>query len=123
MAVSDAVTKNQTDALMRRGCQVISFPVRHGGIDVTKVLEWLGTMDATNVLVEGGGEVLGSFFDAGQVDEVMAFVGPQIVGGSGTSPVLGAGIAQLSEAHRLGRVTQEMLGDTILIRGRLGTKE
>ena len=35
----------------------------------------------TNVLVEGGGRVLGSFLDEGQVDAVDVFIAPIIEGG------------------------------------------
>ena len=35
----------------------------------------------TNVLVEGGGRVLGSFLDAGHVDAVEVFVAPILEGG------------------------------------------
>ena len=35
----------------------------------------------TNLLVEGGGRVLGSFLDAGQVDEVDVYVAPILEGG------------------------------------------
>ena len=35
----------------------------------------------TNVLVEGGGRMLGSFLDAGQVDEVDVFIAPILEGG------------------------------------------
>jgi len=104
---------------MERGCKVVVFPAKRGRIDVVKVLEWLGSARITNVLVEGGGEVLGSFFDAGLVDEVVAFVGPKIVGGAGRPPVLGAGVSKLSDALRLSEISTKRLGDTLLLRGRV----
>ncbi len=39
--------------------------------------------EMTNVLVEGGAELLGALFDASLVDRVMAFVAPLVVGGAG----------------------------------------
>ena len=120
VAVSTKAPARRTEALMKRGCNVVAFPSKRGRIDVTELLEWLGAMQATNVLVEGGGEILGSFVDAGQVDEVMAFVGPKIVGGTGKPPVLGGGVSKLRDALQLGELTTRKLGDTILLRGRVG---
>ncbi len=119
VAVSSKAPAKRTEALMKRGCSVVAFPAKRGRISVTKLLDWLGSVQTTNVLVEGGGDVLGSFFDAGQVDEVIAFVGPQIVGGDGRPPVVGKGSAKLSDALRLGKLETKELGDTTLVRGRL----
>ena len=118
VAVSAQAPAGRQEALMGRGCQVVQLPARRGRIDVTELLRFLGSMQMTNVLVEGGGEVLGSFFDAGQVDEVMAFVGPKLVG-DGVPAVLGKGVAKIGDARRLVSLTPRRLGDSILLRGRI----
>ncbi len=46
-----------------------------------RLLEELGRRGMTNVLVEGGGQVLGSFLDEGQVDAVDVFIAPILEGG------------------------------------------
>jgi len=119
VAVSAKAPATRTEALLRRGCHVVTLPATRGRVDVIELLDWAGAMQATNVLVEGGGEVLGSFFDAGQVDEVMAFAGPRIVGGAGKPPVLGNGVSKLRDALQLGELATKKLGDTILLRGRV----
>ena len=45
------------------------------------LLDELGKRRMTNVLVEGGGRLLGSLFDARLVDEVHVFIAPKLVGG------------------------------------------
>jgi len=119
VAVSTKAPATRTDKLARAGCKVVQFRPKSGRVDVVEVLGFLGATQATNVLVEGGGEVLGSFFDAGQVDEVLAFVGPQIVGGSGPSPVAGKGAAKMADALRLLSPTTRKLGDSLLLRARV----
>ena len=71
---------------------MVRAPSPSGAVDLAVLLAELGRGDTTSVLVEGGGEVLGSLFDAGLVDKVVAFVAPTIIGGAGApSPVAGAG--------------------------------
>ena len=56
----------------------------------------------TNVLVEGGGHVLGSFLDAGQVDAVDVFIAPILEGGDhARTAARGRARALMSEALRL----------------------
>ena len=119
VAVSDKASAKRTEALMKRGCKVVTFPAKNGRVDVVRVLEWLGSMRVTNVLVEGGGEVLGSFFDAKLVDEVLVFVGPKIVGGGGKSPVLGSGVSKLADAAGLELVGSRRFGSTVLFHARV----
>ena len=43
----------------------------------------------TNLLIEGGGELLGTFFDDDLVDEAHVFVAPKISGGRDAIPAVG----------------------------------
>jgi diaminohydroxyphosphoribosylaminopyrimidine deaminase/5-amino-6-(5-phosphoribosylamino)uracil reductase len=53
---------------------------------------------ATNVLVEGGGQLLGSLFDLRQIDQCEVFIAPKLIGGSGAiSPIAGSGILQIPD--------------------------
>ena len=55
-----------------RGVEILGFPPTSTGVDVKAALTELGRRGMTNVLLEGGGGVLGSFLDAGEIDEVHA---------------------------------------------------
>ena len=101
-----------------RGATVISVPTSDGGLDLKSALTKLGERGMTNVLVEGGGETLGRFLDAGEIDEVHAFLAPMIVGGpTAPGPFAGTGIARLSQALRLTGSCIEQLGDDFYIHG------
>ncbi len=66
--------------------------------DLEQLLRELARRDMTNVLVEGGSGVLGSFFDAGFIDEYHVFIAPKVVGGKGAmSPIAGVGREQIPE--------------------------
>jgi diaminohydroxyphosphoribosylaminopyrimidine deaminase/5-amino-6-(5-phosphoribosylamino)uracil reductase len=83
---------------------VLRLPATDGRPDVGALLAELGRRQVTNVLVEGGGTVHGSFLDAGAVDEVHVFVAPRLVGGAAArTPVAGRGAATIAEALTLAR--------------------
>jgi diaminohydroxyphosphoribosylaminopyrimidine deaminase/5-amino-6-(5-phosphoribosylamino)uracil reductase len=74
----------------------------------------------TNVLVEGGGRLLGSLFDAGFVDEVHAFVAAKLLGGTAAAtPIGGRGIDQMTQARLLDEPEIECVGSDVYIHGRV----
>ena len=84
------------------------------------LLDELGRRRMTNVLVEGGGKLLGGFFDARLVDEVQVFIAAKIIGGERSpGPVGGVGIAEMAQALRLRNVQIEPLDGDICVRGDL----
>jgi diaminohydroxyphosphoribosylaminopyrimidine deaminase/5-amino-6-(5-phosphoribosylamino)uracil reductase len=107
------------DTWRKRGAEIVAVnPTADALADVKSVLTELGRRAMTNVLVEGGAGTLGSFHDAGEIDEVHAFVAPRLVGGPmAPSPIGGIGIAQLGDALALAEWTVERVGEDILIHG------
>ena len=94
------------------------FPTEDGAVDLTALLQALGERGITSLLVEGGGALLGSFFDLGLVDKVVAFVSPVILGGRDSpSPVAGTGVTTLADALRLSRTRVEIIGDDVMMTG------
>ena len=105
-------------ALERAGARVVQAPSADGAVDLGALLAELGRGDTTSVLVEGGGVLLGSLFDAGLVDKVVAFVAPTIIGGAeAPSSVAGAGAQRIADAVRLSRVRTLHLGRDVTIVG------
>ena len=68
------------------------------------------------LMLEGGGRVAGSFFDAGAIDQFFYFLCPKIFG-SGRMALDGNGISNVKDAPVLKRMTAAMLGDETLISG------
>jgi diaminohydroxyphosphoribosylaminopyrimidine deaminase/5-amino-6-(5-phosphoribosylamino)uracil reductase len=106
-------------SLRAAGAAVIPSPSTGDGlVDPVPVMAELGRRDVTSLLVEGGGTVLGSLFDAGLVDKVYAFIAPMIIGGGGApSPVAGRGVPKMAQARRLRRTSIEPIGADWLITG------
>lgn len=69
-------------------------------LDIHAVAARLRELEMTNVLIEGGGRVLGSFFDAGLADEARIFVAPKLIGGeSAPGPLRCIGPAAIHSVH------------------------
>ena len=100
------------------GLEAIDLPLRGGGVDLEALVDELGHRGTTALLVEGGGRLLGSFFDLGLVDKVAAFVAPAVIGGEAApGPVGGRGVDELAAATRLERTEVRRLGRDVLITG------
>jgi diaminohydroxyphosphoribosylaminopyrimidine deaminase/5-amino-6-(5-phosphoribosylamino)uracil reductase len=107
-------------ALRGLGCEVLRLPGQR--LAVTDLLAELGQRRLTNLLVEGGSEVLGSFRDAGAADEVHVFVAPRLVGGAGAKgPAGGAGVERIAEALHIAECTAVLIDDNVYLHGRRST--
>lgn len=82
------------------------------------VLAELGRRRLTHLLVEGGANVLGSFLDAGAIDEVHVFLAPKLLGGAAAkTPAAGLGISRVADALRLDHTEVKTLERDLYIRG------
>jgi diaminohydroxyphosphoribosylaminopyrimidine deaminase/5-amino-6-(5-phosphoribosylamino)uracil reductase len=101
-----------------RGAEVIGVPAMDDGrLDIRSALTELGKRGMTNILVEGGGATLGSFRDAGEIDEVHAFVSSKIFGGTAATPIGGLGVGNLSEVLNLDDWDATRIGEDLLLHG------
>jgi diaminohydroxyphosphoribosylaminopyrimidine deaminase/5-amino-6-(5-phosphoribosylamino)uracil reductase len=100
------------------GAKVLVLEAQDGRVPLRPLLEELGRRDVLLLLVEGGGVVLGSFFDQRLVDKVTAVIAPMIVGAADApAAVAGKGAAFMRDAVRLRDVQVDRLGDDILVTG------
>ncbi len=116
---TEAADPEAVAALSGRGVEVATVSASPGSPhrpSVRAVLAELGRRHFTNVLVEGGGTLLGSFSDAGLVDEVHAFVAPKLLG-AGRSPVEGVGLPEVPRLPSLERLRVERLDDDVYWNG------
>jgi diaminohydroxyphosphoribosylaminopyrimidine deaminase/5-amino-6-(5-phosphoribosylamino)uracil reductase len=118
LATTAASSARWRQQMTEAGAEVLVLPDTEGRIDVAALLRVLGERQTLSLLIEGGGELLGSFFDAGLVDKVQAVVAPLIIGGrDAPAAVAGRGIERMAEALRLRDVAVERLGEDVLVTG------
>jgi diaminohydroxyphosphoribosylaminopyrimidine deaminase/5-amino-6-(5-phosphoribosylamino)uracil reductase len=102
----------------RLGAETLVLPSTKGYIDLKIIFEILGERGITSVLVEGGSILLGSIFDQGLADKVVAFVAPIIIGGEkAKTAVAGKGITKVLDSFKLKRINIERFGQDIMISG------
>ncbi len=88
----------RADRLRAAGCEVLELPAGADEVDIAALLAELHARGMTNVMVEGGGRVLGSFFDLGLADEAHVFVAPKLIGGAeAPGPLGGIGPATMAD--------------------------
>ncbi len=126
VAVAENAPQEQCQILRNRGVEALTVATRRAAfkeqlqIDLQQLLRELGRRGMTNVLVEGGGRLLGSLFDERLIDEVHVFLSPKLIGGvDAVSPIEGLGLAEMSKAATIPRKVVELVGDDIYLRGRV----
>lgn len=101
------------------GVDVVQLPQADRNERLQALLDELGRRRMTNLLVEGGGQLLGSLFDLDQIDEFHVFIAPQLSGGqTAPTPLAGTGRQTMAEALRLVDNQVELLDGDIYVRGR-----
>jgi diaminohydroxyphosphoribosylaminopyrimidine deaminase/5-amino-6-(5-phosphoribosylamino)uracil reductase len=120
VAVAPAADAAACQRLIDAGAEVLRCAGETHEARLGTLLDELGRRRMTNVLVEGGGKLLGTLFDLRAVDEVHVFIAPKISGGAAApSPVGGAGADKMANALALADISiEELAGDTY-IHGRL----
>ena len=104
--------------LEEAGAKILTLSALDGRVDLLVLLTELGDRGVTSVFVEGGATLLGSLFDAGLVDRVVAFVAPVIIGGdSALSPVGGVGVERMADALRLKDIQIQTFGEDVAVTG------
>jgi diaminohydroxyphosphoribosylaminopyrimidine deaminase/5-amino-6-(5-phosphoribosylamino)uracil reductase len=130
IVVGRRAPKHRVAALARR-TRVLVAPLtkpaignRPSTIDLSWLLNKLGSENVTSLLVEGGGEVNASFLLGGLAQRVVFFYAPQSLGGRDSrKAVAGEGVKNLAEVIQLRNVEWKRLGPDLLLTARLGAAQ
>ena len=121
LALSESVGLEEKIAFAQVGAELLELPSEEELVDLGMVLKVLGERGITSVLVEGGGILLGSLFDAGLIDKVVAFIAPIIIGGRDAKTVVGGnGVDKVVDSVKLERVRVEKFGEDLMVSGYIG---
>ena len=115
-----AAAGDKKRAIEKTGARVIEVPLKNNLIDLNALMDQLGGMELTSLLIEGGSRVLASAFNAAVVDKVFFFYAPKILGGDDGVPVCsGPGAELMSQCTAVKDITVHRFGDDVMIEGYL----
>jgi diaminohydroxyphosphoribosylaminopyrimidine deaminase/5-amino-6-(5-phosphoribosylamino)uracil reductase len=98
--------------------RILEVKEKAGQINLKGMMRKLAQLEITNILVEGGGTLIGTLFDEGFIDKIMFFVSPKIIGGKeAISSVMGKGVSRVDKAVKLKEVKFRRIDEDILVEG------
>ncbi len=104
-----------------RGIRVVQVPLGaavDGRPDLGKVVEHLGAMEITSLIIEGGALVNWAALVAGVVDKVFLYYAPKILAGTGSVPfAAGKGFRRMSDAAHVKSITLHRFGEDFAVEG------
>lgn len=103
-----------------KGAEVLYLDAPEHEQRLIMLMELLAERGCTNLIVEGGAELLGRLFDLEYIDEVRVFMCPKIVGGKeAVAPVGGVGRELMRKAATLKHKQIQIVGPDVLMSGRV----
>jgi diaminohydroxyphosphoribosylaminopyrimidine deaminase/5-amino-6-(5-phosphoribosylamino)uracil reductase len=119
IAVSKSAPAKKLQVLTEKGCIIIKTKSKNT-VDLKDLFRQLAAFGINKILVEGGGEILGSIFAGNLADEVYIFIAPKITGGrDAKTPVEGPGIKLMRNAINLRDMTVKQIGPDVLLHGKV----
>ncbi len=113
-----SVSGDKKAGIEKQGARIIESPVKDGLIDLDRLMDRLGTLGITSLLIEGGSSVIASALSAGIVDKIIFFFAPKILGGDDGVPICkGAGAALMSSCIPVKDIHVRQFGDDVMIEG------
>ena len=119
IATTDLVPKGKIDKFRKfNNVDIIVTGSKDGKVRLKELLRELAKRGIVSILVEGGGELVGSLLDGKLVDEAIFFISPLVIGGSKSS-IKGEGAANIKKALSLKDIERDFFGEDIFLKGKL----
>ena len=100
--------------------KILEVREKAGQINLRDALKKLAQLQISNIIVEGGGTLIGSLFDERLVDRILFFISLKIIGGKdAVSSVMGSGIKRIDQAIKLCDLKIRHFGEELLIEARV----
>jgi diaminohydroxyphosphoribosylaminopyrimidine deaminase/5-amino-6-(5-phosphoribosylamino)uracil reductase len=108
--------------LLKRGVRVEQLPraTSDGHPDMPAIVRFLGQMEITGLMIEGGALVNWAALSASVVDKVFFYYAPRILGGTGSIPLAGgAGFVSIGDAACVKSMRLHRFGEDFAVEGYL----
>ncbi|GAG30712.1 unnamed protein product, partial [marine sediment metagenome] len=119
IATTSKADRSKISSLEKLGARVLMVEENaEGQVDLSKLMERLGAMGLTSVLVEGGSRIITSLLKEGLVDKLVICIAPKILG-RGLEAIGDIGITRIDDAIRLSESTVKRMGDDLILEARI----
>jgi len=102
--------------ISRKGAELLIWPDTQGESNLQFLLDELSKRGVQQLLVEGGPTVITSFLKEQLADEIVVYIAPKILGGTGSASITEP-MAELTEAIGLHYVDIKRFGDNVRLTG------
>ncbi|MFA5145489.1 MAG: bifunctional diaminohydroxyphosphoribosylaminopyrimidine deaminase/5-amino-6-(5-phosphoribosylamino)uracil reductase RibD [Candidatus Omnitrophota bacterium] len=110
--------ETENGKILAQKAKILEVKEKAGQVNLKDMMKKLARMEITNILVEGGGTLIGSLFDEGLIDKMLFFISPKIIGGKeAISSVMGKGVTRIDKAVKLKDIKYRQSGEDFLIEG------
>jgi diaminohydroxyphosphoribosylaminopyrimidine deaminase/5-amino-6-(5-phosphoribosylamino)uracil reductase len=118
IATSVKASERDIHLFQHHGIDVIVCPLRNGQVDLSVLLKELAKKEISNILIEGGSELVGSALRDNLVDKMHIYVAPKIMGDQKalSSVTIGA-VRDLNKLVTLNRIEVKSLNEDLFISG------
>jgi diaminohydroxyphosphoribosylaminopyrimidine deaminase / 5-amino-6-(5-phosphoribosylamino)uracil reductase len=121
LVTGSSVSRDKKRRLEKKGVRIIEMPVKSELIDLDRLMDHLGSLAVTSLLIEGGGRVIASALSAGIVDKIHFFYAPKILGGDDGIPICkGPGADVMNDCIAVKDIRVQRFGNDVMIEGYIG---
>lgn len=118
IATTERASKTKVREVEKKGGAVLIVKEKDGLVDLSALMDKLGDLQITSLLIEGGAEINASALREGIVDKVIFFFGPKIIGGrQAISSIGGESPSSLAESILLNDIIAKKIGEDIMVEG------
>ena len=122
IATGASDSEEQKAGIEKKGVRILESSIKDGLIDLDILIESIGGLGITSLLIEGGSRVIASSLAARIVDKVIFFYAPRILGGDDGVPICaGTGPELMSESIPVIDIDVRRFGDDVMIEGYIDT--
>lgn len=118
IATTSKAPRAKIREIEEKGGVVLIVKEKDSLVDISALMDMLGEMEITSLLIEGGSRINASALREGIVDKVIFLFAPKIIGGQqAISSIGGESPSSLAEAVQLNDIIIKKKGEDILVEG------
>lgn len=115
---SKRASLKKTDALRKRGVEIVRIPGSTQRVEIKEVLLRLGEKGLSSLLVEGGSRLLTAMIEKKLADKLFLAISPKLIGGERAPSFFeGKGISRIKESWGLRNVSSFKIEGDIIMEG------